>query len=117
MAYAMRDLPYWLSVSAAMAGIGGSENDAAGLSIGAKAWQEETSLERGDADEMKGDALLWGPTVSLELPERFWLSGTYLQGDMEYDDVDLDEVWKTVTTEIPRLIAILEPLVSEEDDL
>ena len=39
---------------------------------------------------MKGDALLWGPTVSLELPERFWLSGTYLQGDMEYDDVDLE---------------------------
>jgi uncharacterized protein with HEPN domain len=35
----------------------------------------------------------------------------------EYDDIDLDEVWKTVTTEIPRLLAILEPLVSEEEDL
>ncbi len=26
-----------------------------------------------------------------------------------YDDVDLDEVWKTVSTDIPHLIARLEP--------
>lgn len=27
-----------------------------------------------------------------------------------YDDVDLDEVWKTVSTDIPHLITLLEPL-------
>ncbi len=31
-----------------------------------------------------------------------------------YDAVDLDEVWKTVTKEIPPLISFLEPLVPEE---
>ncbi len=35
----------------------------------------------------------------------------------EYDDVDLDEVWKTARSDIPRLIKQLEPLVpSKEDD-
>ena len=29
----------------------------------------------------------------------------------EYDVVDLDEVWKTVTKDIPRLTSVLEPLV------
>ena len=31
-----------------------------------------------------------------------------------YDDVDLDEVWKTVSTEIPDLIAGLEPIEPRE---
>ncbi len=31
-----------------------------------------------------------------------------------YDDVDLDEVWKTVSTDIPHLIARLEPLEPRE---
>jgi uncharacterized protein with HEPN domain len=34
----------------------------------------------------------------------------------QYDAVDLDEVWKTVTTEIPPLIAFLEPLVPPKGD-
>lgn len=29
----------------------------------------------------------------------------------EYDVVDLDEVWKTVTKDVPHLISVLEPLV------
>jgi len=29
----------------------------------------------------------------------------------EYNAVDLDEVWKTATTDIPRLIALIKPLV------
>lgn len=36
-----------------------------------------------------------------------------------YDDVDLDAVWKTIRIDIPALIAALEPLVSpqaEEDN-
>ena len=28
----------------------------------------------------------------------------------EYDDVDLDEVWKTTSEDIPKLISCLEPL-------
>ena len=31
-----------------------------------------------------------------------------------YDDIDMDVVWETVEQDIPRLIAQLEPLVSEE---
>ena len=34
----------------------------------------------------------------------------------EYDDVDLDEVWKTARSDIPRLIAQLEPLVPSKED-
>ena len=32
-----------------------------------------------------------------------------------YGKVDLDEVWDTVTKDIPRLIAVLEPAVQPED--
>ena len=32
----------------------------------------------------------------------------------QYDDVDLEEVWKTVRMEVPKLIALLEPLVPPE---
>jgi uncharacterized protein with HEPN domain len=34
----------------------------------------------------------------------------------EYSDVDLDEVWKTVRSNIPRLIKQLEPLVPGKDE-
>jgi len=34
----------------------------------------------------------------------------------EYDDVDLDEVWVTINSDIPRLTAMLEPLVPREAD-
>lgn len=33
----------------------------------------------------------------------------------EYDDVDLEEVWKTLDKDIPNLLALLEPLLPEED--
>ncbi|NER37358.1 MAG: DUF86 domain-containing protein [Oscillatoria sp. SIO1A7] len=29
----------------------------------------------------------------------------------DYDDIDLDEVWKTAQTDIPNLLALLEPLL------
>jgi len=32
----------------------------------------------------------------------------------QYDEVDLDEVWKTVRTDIPAVIAQIEPLVSPD---
>lgn len=31
-----------------------------------------------------------------------------------YDDVDLDEVWRTIEVDLPRLVAVLEPLVPPE---
>jgi uncharacterized protein with HEPN domain len=34
----------------------------------------------------------------------------------EYDDVDLDEVWKTVRSDIPRLIKLLEPLAPRKEE-
>lgn len=33
-----------------------------------------------------------------------------------YDQVDLDLVWYVATTEVPALRAVLEPLVSDEED-
>ncbi|MBI3812315.1 MAG: DUF86 domain-containing protein, partial [Nitrospirae bacterium] len=33
----------------------------------------------------------------------------------EYDEVDLDEVWKTAKSDIPNLIALLEPLAPRQD--
>ena len=34
----------------------------------------------------------------------------------EYDDVDLEEVWKTVTADLPPVIATLAPLATSEDE-
>ena len=34
----------------------------------------------------------------------------------EYDAVDVGEVWKTVTTDIPLLISFLEPLVPRDNE-
>ena len=33
----------------------------------------------------------------------------------EYDAVDLEEAWKTINSDIPRLIALLEPLAPREE--
>ncbi len=35
----------------------------------------------------------------------------------EYDDVDLDEVWKTTTTDIPALLSAIGPLLPDEEDI
>lgn len=34
----------------------------------------------------------------------------------EYDEVDLQEVWKTVTVDLPRLIAQLKPLAPKPEE-
>jgi uncharacterized protein with HEPN domain len=34
----------------------------------------------------------------------------------EYDDVDLDEVWKTASVDIPALLSALEPFLPREED-
>jgi len=34
----------------------------------------------------------------------------------EYDAVDLEEAWRTVSSDIPRLIALLEPLAPREEE-
>ncbi len=33
----------------------------------------------------------------------------------EYDAVDLDEMWRTVSVDVPRLITLVEPLVPHDD--
>jgi len=33
----------------------------------------------------------------------------------EYDDVDLNEVWKTVSSDVPRLLKLLEPLTPSKE--
>jgi len=33
-----------------------------------------------------------------------------------YDTVDFDEVWKTVDTDVPTLISLLEPLLPKQSD-
>lgn len=32
----------------------------------------------------------------------------------DYDEVDMDEVWKTVASDIPKLLTVLVPLVPQE---
>jgi uncharacterized protein with HEPN domain len=34
----------------------------------------------------------------------------------QYDDVDLDEVWKTIETDIPVLLSFLKPLLPREEN-
>jgi len=34
----------------------------------------------------------------------------------EYDEVDLDEVWKTVSSDVPSLIDMLEPLAPQKKE-
>lgn len=34
-----------------------------------------------------------------------------------YDIVDLEEVWETVTADVPVLLSLLTPLLPQEDDL
>ena len=34
----------------------------------------------------------------------------------EYDDVDLDEVWKTVNSDVPRLVKLLESLAPSKGE-
>jgi len=34
----------------------------------------------------------------------------------DYDEVDLDEVWKVVEENLPQLLSYIEPLVSNDDN-
>ncbi len=48
-------------------------------------------------------------TAHPQLPWRM-MTGMRDKVVHEYDDVDLDEVWETVTGDVPRVIAVLEAL-------
>ncbi|MBP0011456.1 MULTISPECIES: HepT-like ribonuclease domain-containing protein [unclassified Roseofilum] len=34
----------------------------------------------------------------------------------DYDEVDLDEVWKVIEENLPQLLSYIEPLVSNDDN-
>lgn len=50
-------------------------------------------------------------------PEIPWKSLAGMRDKLihAYDAVDLDEVWKTIHAEIPRLIHLLEPLAPDKE--
>lgn len=52
------------------------------------------------------DAIPWGP-----------IAGMRDKLIHAYDIVDLEEVWETVTADVPVLLSLLTPLLPQEDDL
>jgi len=51
-------------------------------------------------------------------PKILWKKITGMRDKLihEYDNVDLDEVWKTARSDIPRLIKQLEPLAPSKEE-
>ena len=56
--------------------------------------------------------------LSQQHPEIPWSLMAGMRDNLihEYDDVDLEEVWKTSDKDIPDLLTWLEPLLPEEDE-
>ena len=57
----------------------------AGLSVGAKMWVQELSIDDG-VDDLTADGLGLGPTVSIDLGENLWLSGSWIVSVLDFDD-------------------------------
>lgn len=51
-------------------------------------------------------------------PELPWQMMTGMRDILihHYDGVDIDEVWNTVTNDLPKLIQVIEPLIPEKKD-
>ncbi len=54
-------------------------------------------------------------TAHPRLPWRM-IAGTRDKLIHEYDGVDLDEVWRTLSSDIPEMITVLDQLVAHNDD-
>ncbi len=57
------------------------------------------------------------PELRQQNPEIPWSLMAGMRDNLihEYDDVDLEEVWKTSDRDIPDLLALLEPLLPKKD--
>ncbi|NQU41312.1 MAG: hypothetical protein HQ523_15295 [Lentisphaerae bacterium] len=59
----------------------------AGLNVGGKIWVEELTIGVG-GDEGTVDGVAVGPTVSLDLGDSLWVSGSWLVGLFDLEDGD-----------------------------
>lgn len=57
----------------------------AGLSVGAKLWMQDLSID-GDGGEIEADGAGVGPTLSLDLGENLWVSGSWIVSVLDFDD-------------------------------
>ncbi|MEX2246569.1 MAG: DUF86 domain-containing protein [Dehalococcoidia bacterium] len=88
---------------------------------------QETDRTQFSGDEMRQDAVIRRLEVIGEAarrlsddfrsshPEAPWRSIIGMRNALIhlYDEVNLDEVWRVATEDVPRLIALLEPLLPE----
>ncbi|MBL7077221.1 MAG: hypothetical protein ISS31_07105 [Kiritimatiellae bacterium] len=58
----------------------------AGMQIGAKIWQMDTSFQFAGDAEQESDGLALGPTISFDLGDDFWVSAMWLVGEEEWND-------------------------------
>ena len=57
----------------------------AGMTVGAKVWVQELSIE-ALGDEITADGAGVGPTVSIDLSENLWLSGSWIVSVLDFED-------------------------------
>jgi len=56
----------------------------AGMQVGAKVWQVDTTYQHPGDPEQESDGLAIGPTVSFDLGDDFWVSAMWLVGEEDW---------------------------------